>query len=189
MSLDLKSLQLGEVQSSGKGAKSAAITLDGGSATFTMEPMEVAYEPSAFQNEDSTRVNIVWRPGTSDIEQFLDGIDEWIMREVAANSTRLFGKARSVDSLKDSYTCILKKSDKWPSQFKAKMNTAEPSKVRIWDADGQPREPPKSWQGCVTRPRLRLKSVYLMGQQFGPILECTDVQIVEEASTGSSCPF
>ena len=110
------------------------------------------------------------------------------MREAAANSTKLFGKARTVESLKDSYTPILKKCEKWASQFKSKINLEEPSKVKIWNADGQLRDPPKTWQGCCTRPRLRLKSVYLMGQQFGAVLECTDIQIIEEAA-GSTCPF
>ena len=187
MSLDLSTLQLGEVVASGKGAKLAPITQDGHPALIMLEPLEVAYEPSAFKDEESTRVNIVWRPDSA-TEEFLDGIDEWILREAAANSTKLFGKARTVESLKDSYTPILKKSEKWASQFKAKMNLEEPSKVKIWDADGQLREAPKTWQGCCTRPRLRLKSIYLMGQQFGAVLECTDIQVVEEA-TGSTCPF
>ena len=187
MSLDTTALQLGEVVANGKGAKSALIALDGSPAIFTMDPMEVAYQPSAFQDNDSTRVNVVWRP-TPDQEEFLNSIDEWIMREAAASSIKLFGKARTVESLKDSYTPILKKSEKWASQFKAKMNLQDPSKVKIWDADGVLREAPESWQGCVTRPRLRLKSVYLMGQQFGAVLECTDLQVVEEAPE-STCPF
>ena len=187
MSLDTNALQLGEVVASGKGAKSAPITLDGLQAIFTMDPMEIAYQPSAFQDSDSTRVNIVWRP-TPDQEEFLDSIDEWILRAAAANSTKLFGKVRTVESLKDSYTPILKKSDKWASQFKAKMNLQDPAKVKIWDADGVLREAPESWQGCLTRPRLRLKSVYLMGQQFGAVLEVTDLQVIEEVPE-SACPF
>ena len=187
MSFDLSTLQLGEVVSSGKGAKPAPISQDGQPALIMLEPLEVAYEPPAFKDEDSTRVNIVWRPDPA-TEEFLDAIDEWIMREAAASSTKLFGKARTVESLKDSYTPILKKSEKWASQFKAKMNLEEPSKVKVWDADGQLRDPPRAWQGCCTRPRLRLKSVYLMGQQFGAVLEVTDIQIIEEAA-GSTCPF
>ena len=187
MSLDTTALQLGEVVASGKGSKSAPIALDGSPAVWTMDPMVIAYEPSAFQDSDSTRVNVVWRPSPEQ-EQFLDSLDEWILRAAAANSTKLFGKSRTVESLKDSYTPILKKSEKWQSQFKAKMNLQDPSKVKIWDADGVMREAPESWQGCVTRPRLRLKSVYLMGQKFGAVLECTDLQVVEEAPE-STCPF
>ena len=186
--LDISALQMGDVVSSGKGAKSVNLTQDGSQALFTLEPMEIAYEPSAFQDAESTRVNIVFRP-TPEVEEFLDSIDEWVMKEVAVNSVKLFGKARSVDSLKDSYTPILKKSDKWPSQFKSKMNLQEPSKVKIWDADACLREAPQTWQGCVARPKLRLKAVYLMGTSFGPVLELTDIQIIQEASAGSSCPF
>ena len=186
--LDISALQMGDVVSSGKGAKSVNLTQDGSQALFTLEPMEIAYEPSAFQDAESTRVNMVFRP-TPEVEELLDSIDEWVMKEVAVNSVKLFGKARSAESLKDSYTSILKKSDKWPSQFKAKMNLQEPSKVKIWDADACLRDPPASWQGRVARPKLRLKSIYLMGTSFGPVLEVTDVQIIQEASAGSSCPF
>ena len=187
MSLDLSTLELGEVQASGKGAKAAPITQDGAPAIFTLEPLEVAYEPSAFQNEESTRVNIVWRPNPA-TEEFLTSLDDWVMNQAATNSMRLFGKDRTLESLRDSYSPILKKSEKWASQFKAKMNLEDPSKVKIWDADGVLRGPPQAWQGCCTRPRLRLKSIYLMGQSFGPVLECLDIQVVEEAS-GSACPF
>ena len=186
--LDVNALQMGDVVSSGKGAKSVNLTQDGAPAVMTLEPMEIAYEPSAYQDQGSTRVNIVFRP-TPEVEELLDSIDEWVMREAAVNSVKLFGKARTVDSLKDSYTSILKKSDKWPSQFKSKMNLQDPSKVKIWDADACLREAPASWQGCVARPKLRLKSIYLMGTSFGPVLECTDIQIIQEASAGSSCPF
>ena len=188
MSLDLSTLQLGEVQTTGKGAKSAPITQDGSPATFTPPPMEVAYAPSAFQNEDSTRVNITWRPDAP-VEEFLESLDEWVLKEVEANSMRLFGKVRTKDFLKDSYTPILKKSEKWASQFKSKLNLGDPSKGKIWDPDGQPRDAPQAWQGCVTRPLLRLKSIDLMGQSFGAVLECTDIQIIEEAAPASTCPF
>jgi hypothetical protein len=38
------------------------------------------------------------------------------------------------------------------------------------------------------KPRLHLRGVYFMGAaQFGAVVECTDLQILEEAA--SSCPF
>ena len=67
------------------------------------------------------------------------------------------------------------------------MNLAAPAQTKIWDGEKQPRDAPASWRNASVRPRLVLRGLYFMGSSFGPVVECTDLQILEEAA--SSCPF
>ena len=175
---------------SGKGAKSVefAVTINGAPVTFTTDPAQVCFEPSAYGDAagTATRVNVVFRPqDTTALE--LEGIDRWILKCAAANSVAWFGKQKTADQLEESYTPLVKRSEKYGPQFKAKMNLAPPAQTKIWGGS-ELREAPEIWKGCTVRPKFHLRGLYFMGSaQFGPILECTDVQILEEPS--HVCPF
>ena len=185
---DLKSLLIKDVTSSGKGSKGADITLlNGLPAYVTLEGLQVAFEPSMFNDPQATRVNIVWRPNER-VEAMLTELDEWIVCAVAANPLKYFGKARSEDSIREAYTPILKLSDKYAPQFKAKLNLTEPCKVRVWDEDKNPRDAPESWIDCTTAPRLKLRSLWFGAAQWGAVLECTDIQVLSEEAA-PTCPF
>ena len=185
---DLSSLLIKEVTSSQKGIRGADISLlDGYPAVVNLEGLQVAFEPSIFNDVHATRVNIVWRPNER-VEAMLTSLDEWIVSAVAANPVKYFGKAKSEDSIRESYTPILKLSDKYPAQFKAKLNLSEPCKVRVWDEDKNPRDAPESWVDCLTAPRLKLRSLWFGAAQWGAVLECTDIQVLTEESA-ATCPF
>jgi len=185
---DTSSLLIKDVTSSGKGSKGADISLrDGSPAVVTLEGLQVAFEPSMFNDPQATRVNIVWRPNER-VEAHLTELDEWIISAVAANPGKYFGKARSEDSIREAYTPIVKLSDKYPAQIKAKMNLTEPCKVRVWDEAKNLRDPPESWVDCTTAPRLKLRSLWFGAAQWGAVLECTDIQVLTEESA-AACPF
>ena len=183
---DLTTLSLGDVVVSGKGSKSAPIQSNGGQAVVLLEPMRVVFEPSAFGNEDASRVNIVFRP-SPELLAGLEAFDEWVIATLAADSVRYFGRAKAAEQLRDAYTPAAKVSDKYPATRKAKMNIQDPNCVKVWDAEKQPRAQPQVWKDCLTVPRIRLRGLYFMGASFGAVLEMTDAQIVEEQTV--ECPF
>lgn len=183
---DLTTLSLGDVVVSGKGSKSAPIQSMSTPAVALLEPMRVVFEPSAFGNEDATRVNVVFRPSPQ-LLAGLEAFDEWVLATLAADSVRFFGRAKSAEQLRDTYTPAAKPSDKYPATFKAKMNIQDPNVVKVWGTDGQPRAQPQQWKDCLVVPRIRLRGLYFMGASFGPVLELTDAQIVEEQT--AECPF
>ena len=186
---DLASLTLGDLNATAKGCKTVPFSLANGAAIFfSTEALRVVYEPSAFGDTESTRVNINWRL-TDELEESFGELDEAILKLVSSQALKLFGAARTIEQLRECYTPIVKRSEKWPAQFKAKMNLEEPAKCRIWSEEGQLREPPNPWVNCLTKPKLRLRSLYIMGRQFGPVLELTDLQICEESSSVAACPF
>ena len=152
----------------------------------TLDSVEVCFEPSSYGDDGTaTRVNIVFRPSEA-IAADLEQLDAWLLRTAAENSLAWFGKQKSVDQLGESYTPILKQT-KYGPQFKAKLTLAPPAQTKIWDQQKQVRAAPESWKAASVKPRLHMRGVYFMGAQFGAVMECTDVQILEEAA--SSCPF
>ena len=100
---DLTALQIGDVVTSGKGAKSAPFTSNGKPVAANLEAMQIAFEPSAFQDPDATRVNIVFRP-TDSVIHSLTELDEFILTTVCKDSVRWLGKARSETQIRESYT-------------------------------------------------------------------------------------
>ena len=184
---DLSALTLGDVSVTGKGAKACPFFSHNQAAAATLDPMPVCYEPSAYGDAEATRVNIVFRPSQAILEA-MEALDEWIIQAATKDSLKFFGKAKTEDQIRESYQPLVKTSDKYPAQIKAKLNISGPATVRCWDAEKKPREQPEAWRGATVKPRLWLRSLYFMGAGvFGATMECTDVQICEEA--GGECPF
>ena len=164
--LAVETLSLGDVTTSGKGAKTVPFSVNSGPADFTLPCLEIAFEPSAFQNEEATRVNLVMKVGSLH-EAEMATIDQWIL---------------------ETYTPCLKKTEKWGSQFKTKLNLpGSPGGVRLWTADKQPRGAPEAWAGCLVEARVRFKHLYMMGAQWGAVIDATDLRLLSEPAT--ECPF
>ena len=186
-SLAVEALSLGDVTTSGKGAKTAPFSVNGGPADFTLPALQVAFEPSAYQNDEATRVNLVLKVGLVH-EPDLAKIDEWILDTVSADPVKYFGKAKSRESIEETYTPCLRKSEKWGSQFKAKVNLpGSAGGVRLWTVDKQPRGPPDAWAGCYVESRIRFRHLYFMGAQWGPVIDVTDLRVLSEPV--NECPF
>ena len=181
--LCVDALSLGDVTSSGK-AKTAPFSVNGGPAEFTLPALKVAFEPSAYQDDDATRVNIVFKVNEEELGQ----IDKWILDTVSADPVKFFGKAKSRESLVETYTPCIKQTEKYGSQFKCKLNLPGSYQgVRVWDLEKLPRAPPDAWAGCLVTPRVRLRHLYFMANQWGPVIDVTDLKVLSEPAT--ECPF
>ena len=49
------------------------------------------------------------------------------------------------------------------------------------------RGPPESWIGISAIPRLNVSHLWIMGREFGVVLNCTDLQLYD--AEPRSCPF
>ena len=185
--LAVETLTLGDVTTSGKGAKTVPFSVNSGPADFTLPCLEVAFEPSAYQNDEATRVNLVLKVGALH-EAEMATIDQWILEAVAIDPMRFFGKMKSRENLLETYTPCLKKTEKWGSQFKTKLNLpGSPGGVRLWTAEKQPRGAPEAWAGCLVEVRVRFKHLYMMGAQWGAVIDATDISLLSEPA--NECPF
>ena len=105
-------LEIGSVTISGKGAKRAPFTVNGSPVVAKLDPMAVAFEPSAFKDREATRVNFVFHPSDAVVAE-LDKLDEWILQEVIKDPIRYFAKARSEAQIRESYSPIVKRHEKY----------------------------------------------------------------------------
>jgi hypothetical protein len=184
-SFDLQALSLGEPVISGKGGKSVPASYDGKSVHWFPGPQTVAFEPSAYSGEDVSRVNLVMRASPGAV-QALTELDEHLIGLAAANSAKIFGKALDEQEVRLRYNAGLKRSEKYPATWKAKVNLSGRNQLRLWDEHKQPRSQPATWVGCCVRPRVWFRGLWVMSKEFGPLFEVSDLQL-DEASV--ECPF
>ena len=186
--LSVDCLTLGDPTQTSSGAKIAPFSVNGGPADFILPCLRVAFEPSAYKEADAaTRVNFVFKVPSS-LEDELAPIDKWILDKVTEDSVKFFGKVKTREQLTEIYTPCLKRTEKWGSQFKVKVNLpGSANAVRVWDTFKEARSPPEAWTNCLVQPRVRFRHLYFMGNQFGPVIDLADARIMEEPS--NECPF
>ena len=188
-SFDLAALTLSDAIVSPKGVKTASLSYTGKPVVWQPDAQLVLFEPSAFQNAEASRVNLVMRAS----QQALDALtarDAYMIQFCTQHSQHLFGEPLSQDEVKSRYAPCLKASDKGrdPS-LKAKMNVKGSGKLRCWDDARAQCEQPLAWSGCVVQPRIMLKCLWVMPNEFGCLLECSDVLIHETCKPVFECPF
>ena len=186
--IDLASLALGDVTTTGKGAKQIPLSTIGGEAVIwrPKDALTVLFEPSAYNQPDATRVNLCLSV-TSSVVSCLQDFDEWCVTTLAAQSSKLLGSQLSVDEVRHRFQPTLRTHEANGSQsLRLKINTTGRSAVRIWNPMGTQVCAPQSWSQRSAKCRIRLKGFWLMAKEIGVVAECTDVQLDEAAA---ECPF
>ena len=184
---DLPALTVSDPVTSARGAKTSALSYAGAPIAWAPEAQHVVYEPSAFQNEDATRVNLVMR-ASPQVADALSALDERVIDICTEDSVRLFGKALTREEVALRYSPCLKKSDKgYDPTFKVKISTSGRSKLRCWNASREIREAPETWVGCSVKPIVNLRCLWFMPKAFGCVLECSNLMVDDGAE--AECPF
>jgi hypothetical protein len=184
---DLQVLTVSDPITSAKGAKTSALSYRGTTPiVWHPEAQRVAYEPSAFQNEDASRVNLVMRASPQVVDA-LNALDERMIDICTQQSAQLFGKTLTQEEVALRYTPCLKKSEKgYEPTFKVKINLTGRSKLRCWNTSQEVCEAPESWVGCSAKPIVNVRCLWIMPKSFGCLLECSNV-LINEAQP--QCPF
>ena len=186
MSFDLPAITLGEVVVSTKGGKSVPILSDGQPLVWTPELQQVAYEPTAFNGEEVSRVNLVMRV-TPGAKEDLAALDVRLLNLAVQNSQKIFGKQLSEAEVMARWSPLVKVSEKgYAPTFKCKINLSGKNAVRCWTEDKELRPMPLEWVQCSVQPRILVKGLWVMSKEIGVLLEASDV-LVQEAER--SCPF
>jgi hypothetical protein len=184
--LEMTSLKLGEVALIGKGAKVAPLTCDGGTLKWTPGPLQILFQPKAFNDPAATRVSVCFK-STPHIEEYIEELEAWILKEVASNPQLYLGQALTEAQVGERFTSAIKTSDKGYKHLRAKMNIGTgKGAVKCWDSNKMPRQPPDDWTLCEVQPCLQIKGLWVMSKDFGLLVEMADA-LVSESSL--SCPF
>jgi len=184
--IDTTTLQLQDTVQTAKGAKQIPVGYaDGSQVIWQPKPMNVLWNPSAYNDPEATRLNLSFVPNR-EAADFLQNLDKWLVNALALESSRLFGQQLSVEEMQRRFQPTLKTHESGSQSIRCKMNVSGRSQVRCWDTFRKPRSQPESWTNCTVTPRIAIRSVWIMGKECGCTLELRDA-LLEEAST--DCPF
>ena len=186
--IDLTALALGDVVTTGKGAKQIPLSTLGGEPVIwkPKDALTVLFEPSAYNQPDATRVNLCLSV-TPALVSSLQDFDEWCVTTLAAQSSKLLGSQLTVEEVRNRYQPSLRVHEASGSQcLRLKMNLPGRSAVRIWNPMGTQIFAPPSWSQCSAKCRIRLKGFWLMAKEIGVVAECIDVQL---DTAEAECPF
>jgi hypothetical protein len=184
----VSSLSIQDVLVSGKGSKTAPIQCGGKEVILTLQA-PVAFEPSAYGDAEkaATRVNLVLRASEQDMA-WLNELDEFVIATLARDSAKYFGKPRTAEQIRESFTASIKDSERYSPTFKTKINLGGAGRVKIWDDEGRPRDAPETWKESLVKARVKVKGVWFMGQSScGVTFDTTDVKVLAEHS--EECPL
>ena len=186
--IDLASLALGELQTTGKGAKQIPLSTIGGEAVIwtPKDALTVLFEPSAYNQPDATRVNLCLSVTPAVVSSLRD-FNEWCVNTLAAESPRLLGSILSAEEVRNRFQPTLRTHEATGSQsLRLKMNMMGRAAVRIWSPMGTQISAPPSWSQCSAKCRVKLKGFWLMAKEIGVVAECLDVQL---DTAEAECPF
>jgi len=184
--LETTALKLGEVTLVGKGAKIAPLTSHGDALKWRPGPVQILFQPKAFNDPSATRVSVCFR-STAELEEYIHELESWILKEVASNPQMYLGTCCSAAQVQERFTSALKTTDKGYVHLRAKMNIAGRNQVKCWDANTRlPRAPPEDWTLCEVTPFFQIKGIWVMSKDFGLLIEMPDALVSESSQL---CPF
>ena len=189
--IDSSTFAFTQILVNSRGAKTLPVfAKDGSAVTWQLDaPLEVAFEPSAYNDPEnaSTRVTMCLTPSDSVRDQVV-ALDEWCIRTLAANPLQLIGVQLSMDQIRDRYVSCLKTNDeKGYSSLRLKMNRCGRYALQCFTPEREKRAFPLEWRGTSVRAQITFRGLFLMGRDFGPVLELTHA-IVHEPEA-ELCPF
>ena len=188
--IPLDCLTVGETFVTGKGAKQIPLTLDGESVHWQpTEWLTIPFEPSAFNNPEATRVNLVFNaaPGSATVDS-LTRLDEWSANILAERSEALLGQKVSREEMAKRFIPSVKTHEaSGMMTWRVKMNLTGKSQTRLWDTfRNSLSSPPDCWTVCTAKCRVRVKGIWIMAREYGLILEASDCMLDAAAA---ECPF
>ena len=69
-----------------------------------------------------------------------------------------------------------------------KMNRSGRYALQCYNSEQEKRDHPENWRGTQIQPRIVFEGLWLMGKDFGALMECTHA-LVQEGGCNDECPF
>ena len=178
-----EALTVGDVIISPKGAKICPITREGDKVFHVHQNyLKCPWGPSTFDKDESNpRQSLEFRTD-SELLQTFEALDRWCLDYAYKNSETLFKKQLSLDVIKERYVPVLKHHPSHDALLKTKINMPglHSSPARIWNMAGEPCPLPTAWRNVEVKPRINVSHLWIMTNQFGLVLQVSDLLIREE---------
>jgi hypothetical protein len=182
---------LQDTQTNSRGAKSATlISADTGKITFALGTQEggtsTPFGASCYKDEESVRKTLDLRVDEHEA-QFFRQLDAWALEYITTHSERLFKKALTKDQVAEHYRSPLTEKEGYQPLVRCKITTAGLSAARVWNTEKQRIGLPEDLRGCCLVAAVHLSHLWVMGRDFGWVINVTDLQILSEDAR--ECPF
>ena len=176
--------QLGDIQTSTKGIKSAPLTDKKGAPVFcnlTTEdrPLSAPFGASAYNDPNALRQNICFRCDEP-LEEAMSNIDAYMNQYLKEHSQRLF-KNKQV-----TYKPCLSLKEDCAALLRTKINVGGSKPCRFWTPKYARCECPENFKEIGLIPRIHVRSLWVMGSECGLTLEVIDLMYDNALET---CPF
>ena len=186
------SFALGAPQTSARGAKSCTLLdKDGQKVLLTVgskeAPLRTPFGAGTYNDEDTPRKNLDFRLNDQQAEEFA-AFDSWAIKYLADNSERLFKKQLTIAQVEEHYRSPLSQKEGYQPLLRCKVNCSGAAACRGWNGDGERVSMPNDLRECELVPRLHLSHLWIMGRDFGWVLNVIDLQILEGGAV-MECPF
>ena len=178
--IETSALTIGDVSSSGKGARTCPILP---ATLWSPGELQVLWQPKAYDGSDANRVSISFQPTHTDEKELL-ALEAWVLATVTAD--KRFFQDVTPAQIRERFVSCLKVSYKGLRSIRAKMNFAGRQAVKYWTPDRQPRDAPEDWLSASLQPHLVAKGLWFMSKDWGVLLEMTDCLVSDGAAV---CPF
>ncbi len=176
-----------------RGAKSCPLTLDDGTAVIVQlgskaAPVSSPFGASSYGDEASVRKTLEFSLEPEQA-QFWDGVAEWLRGYLMTHSDRLMKKKLSGETISENLRPPAVQKNEYRPLLRTKLTTSGSHAVRCWDEHGHKRDLPEDLRGVPLIARLHVERLWCMSKEYGLVLTCTDLQILDHAALGTSCPF
>ena len=147
----------------------------------------IPFEPSAFNDPEAQRVNLCVTPSAALCDS-IAALDEWCITTLSANPTTLLGVSLTPDQIRERYVSCLRTSEKGYKTLRSKINLSGRYSIQCYTPEKEKCVVPETWRGSLVQPRLLFKGCWIMGKDFGMLLETTHV-LIQEGGGDDECPF
>jgi hypothetical protein len=185
----LSNWHLADHTTSSKGQKSCQLSADHQRVSFQLgNKLRTRFGASSFDESiDPVRKSIDFDiSDESELRAFLKSIDEWTVEYILAHSARLFSKVMSKDVVARHYKPLLHMYGESAS-VRTKINVRDHRVCDCWGAAKNLAElPVADWLSNTYDVQVSLPQLYLMGNDFGWVLETTALRV---HPIEAECPF
>ena len=142
----LKEWQLDEPVTSQRGAKFLPLKCRGSSVTTHLGtkdcPVRSPFGASCYGDENSTRKTLEFSLEPEAVQEW-EQVTKWVQNYLLENSSRLFKKTMSKESILENFRSPLQQKGDYKPLLRCKITTAGLNACRCWDQDGKRVELPE----------------------------------------------
>ena len=177
---------LADVATSSRGQKSCSLkTLAKEPVRFQLgEALRTKFGASTFDRTDAPRRNLDFDLAECpDAQTHLQDIDTWAIAYITSHSERLFKKKLSRQEVENNYKPLLSSYG-----VKCKINLRGSRACTFWGEANEPIDAPVdgTWQDFAYTPMVSLNQLWIMGANFGWVLEMIALKV---SAPAAKCPW